>query len=225
MRRVPFHLVSEERVAAMGLEAWQQIRSDVPPTRNRDMQGALDAAAARPLRAAGEDPAAWEFVVFASPEVNAFALPGGRIGVYEGMFDIFANPDQLAAVVGHEIGHLQADHGRERITAQIARDAGIRIVTYLLNLGEVEFAAEIGAALGMGTEFGLILPFSRSQELEADRLGLVMMDAAGFQPEEAVELWRRMDRVGGPRSPSFLATHPAPADRIEAIEAMLPGLS
>jgi hypothetical protein len=144
----PLHLVSEKRFAAMGFEAWQQICSEMPPTRDRDLKGALDAVAAKLLPVVGEDPAAWEVRVFASPEVNSFALPGGKIGVYEGMFELFANPHELAAVVGQDIGHLQAEHGRERITAEIARDAGTRIVTFLLNLGEVEFATEIGAALG-----------------------------------------------------------------------------
>jgi predicted Zn-dependent protease len=221
---IPIPLVSEGTAAAMGLEAWEDLRREVPVTRDPDLQAALGAAAARLLAAAGEDASAWEAVVFASPEANAFALPGNKIGVYEGMFRVAATPDQLAAVVGHEIGHLQADHGRERITAQIARNAGLRIVSFLLNIAEVEFAAEIGAALGLGTEYGLLLPFSRAQELEADKLGLVIMNEAGYAPAQAVELWRRMEAAGGDRQPAFLATHPAPADRIEAIEAMLPEL-
>lgn len=218
-------LVSEETASAMGLEAWEALRSEVPVSRDPDLQKALDMASARLLAAAGEDPAGWETAVFASPEANAFALPGKKIGVYEGMFSVAATPDQLAAVVGHEIGHLQADHGRERITAQIARNAGLRIVSLLLNLAQVEYAAEIGAALGLGAEYGLILPFSRSQELEADRLGLTIMAEAGYAPHEAVDLWRRMEAAGGNRLPPFLATHPAPAERIEAIKAMLPSLA
>jgi predicted Zn-dependent protease len=218
----PVQLVSDETVAAMGLEAWDALRSEIPPTSDRDLQAALDAAAARLLPAAGEAPADWEAVVFASAEINAFALPGNKIGVFEGMFRVFGNADQLAAVVGHEIGHLQAEHGQERITAQITKDWGLRVVALLLRLGDVEYAADIAAALGLGVEYGLLLPYSRRQELEADRLGLFIMADAGFDPAEAVALWRRMDAATDNRLPAFLATHPAPAERIEAIEAMLP---
>jgi predicted Zn-dependent protease len=221
-RLLPFDLVSDAQVEAMGIEAWQEMRASAPPSASRGLQAALDATAARLLRAAGEDPAAWEAVVFAGPEVNAFALPGNKIGVFEGMFGIIESPDQLAAVVGHEIGHLGAEHSQERMTAQITKDLGLRFITLLLHLGEVEFAADIAAALGMGAEFGLVLPYSRRQELEADRLGLELMAAAGYDPAAAVTLWQRMEQANGAGLPGFLSTHPTPAARIEAIEAMLP---
>jgi predicted Zn-dependent protease len=219
---LPFDLVSDEQAGAMGLQAWQEIVATTPPTRDPRLQAALDAVAAQLLVAAGERPEDWEAVVFASPEVNAFALPGNRIGVFEGMFGVVENPDQLAAIVGHEIGHVVAEHGQERMSAEIARHLGIRLIALLLRLGEVQYAEDIAAALGLGAHYGLLLPYSRRHELEADRLGVELMAAAGFDPAEAVEVWRNMEAAGAPGLPGFLSTHPTPADRIEALEAMLP---
>ena len=161
-------------------------------------------------------------MVFASPEINAFALPGNRTGVFEGMFAIIDSPDQLAAVVGHEIGHVGEEHSQERMTAQITKDLGLRLITLLLHLGEVEDAADIAAALGLGAEYGLVLPYSRHQELEADHLGLELMGRRRFRPGGG---GRALAAHGGgawPGRAGFLSTHPTEEDRIEAIEAMFP---
>lgn len=221
---LPFRLVSASAVEEMGVESWETLRTQVAPTSRPELQAALDEVTANLLATAGEAPGDWEAVVFASPDINAFALPGNRIGVFEGMFGVVGTPDQLAAVVGHEIGHLQALHGEERVNAQVIRDLGLRFVALLLQFAEIEYSADIAAALGLGVEYGLVRPYSRGQELEADRLGLELMAAAGFDPAEAAELWRRMDAASGRQLPGFLATHPAPEARIEAIEAMLPEL-
>jgi predicted Zn-dependent protease len=221
-RLLPFDLVSDSQVDAMGLLAWEQLLSERPPSDEPALQRELDRIAARLLQAAGARPEAWEAVVFEGPEVNAFALPGNKIGVFEGMFDLAASPDQLAAVVGHEIGHLAAEHSKERMTAQVVKDLGLRVVYLLLRLGDVQYAGDIAAALGLGAEYGLVLPYSRGHELEADRLGLELMAEAGYDPAAAVELWRRMEAVSGDGPPGFLSTHPTPASRIEALEDMLP---
>jgi predicted Zn-dependent protease len=215
-------LVSDETVEAMGLEAWTEMSTQMQRTADTHLQGVLDAVAERMIRAAGERPGDWEVVVFARPDINAFALPGRKIGVFEGMFSVTESPDQLAAIVGHEIGHLQAEHAQERMSAQVAQGWFMRIVSLLLNIGEVEYAAEIAAALGLGMQYGVLMPYSRRQELEADRLGLVSMAKAGYAPGEAVVLWQRMEAAMSGRPPEFLATHPAPASRIREIEAYLP---
>lgn len=217
----PPSLVSDEKVESMGLEAWERIRSDVPPSRASRLQTVLTRVSRRLLAAADEEEQAWEALVFASPEINAFVLPGRKIGVFEGMFEVMESEDQLAAVVGHEIGHLEANHAQERISAEIAANAGLRIISRLLNLGEVEYADEFAAALGLGAQVGLLLPYSRSHELEADAYGLRMMAAAGFAPHAALDLWRRMEVATQKRGPAFLATHPSPATRIEAMEQIL----
>ncbi|MBJ3761374.1 M48 family metallopeptidase [Maribius pontilimi] len=217
----PPDLVSDEQVEAMGLQAWEELRAQTAPSRNRDYQGALDQVSRRLLSAQGASLDNWEILVFASDQINAFALPGGKIGVYEGMFDVFANEDQLAAIVGHEIGHLGAEHAQKRMSAQVAKNAGIRLLAWILNVGDVQYANEIAAALGLGVEVGLLLPYSRDQELEADALGLQTMAAANYDPREAVSLWQRMQAAQGARGPEFLATHPAPDSRIRQIEDIL----
>ncbi|SDY30809.1 M48 family metallopeptidase [Citreimonas salinaria] len=214
-------LVSDEEVRQMGLRAWSEIRGATALSGDTDARQAAQQVGARLLAAAGEDPAHWEIAVFAGPEINAFALPGNKIGLYEGMFGVFENADQLAAVVGHEIGHLQAEHSQERLSAAVAKDQGLAFLRWLLRMGEVEFADAIAAAMGVGLEFGVVLPYSRRQELEADRLGVLMMDEAGFDAREAVGLWQAMDSASQGRPPEFLATHPAPAARIAEIEQIL----
>jgi predicted Zn-dependent protease len=171
--------------------------------------------------AADQEPKRWEVQVFADPGVNAFVLPGRKIGVLEGMVRTARGDGELAAVIGHEIGHLQAEHSRERLTAEFARSWVQRAVQFVLHLGDVPYAAEIAGLLGVGVEFGVLRPYSRNQELEADRLGLFTMAKAGYDPREAVTLWRRMERMGG-GGPALLSTHPAPAARIQAIEAIIP---
>jgi predicted Zn-dependent protease len=193
----------------------------MPPSREAEARRQVEAIARRLLIAAGEDPSRWEVSVFAQPDANAFVLPGRKIGVLEGMIQLAGSEGELAAVIGHEIGHLEAEHARERVSAETLRHWGLQLIAFLLDINEVAFAREIAALLGVGVEFGLVRPYGRAQELEADRLGLFMMAKAGYDPREAVDLWQRMDRIGG-RGPAILSTHPAPQDRIEALEALLP---
>lgn len=215
------YLVSQESIEQMGLETWARLVERMPASRDADAQAQVAGIAERLLSAAGQRPERWEIRVFAQPDANAFVLPGRKIGVLEGMVEVAEGPGELAAVIGHEIGHLEADHARERLTADIARQWGLRLIAFLLEVNEVAFAQEIAAALGIGAEFGLVRPYGRAQELEADRLGLFMMAEAGFDPHDAVKLWRRMDRLGG-GGPALLSTHPAPEDRIEALQALIP---
>ena len=215
------NLISEAEAAEMGEAAWAQIQSETPASRNNQYRQTLGRVSERLISAADLTGQNWEIQVFASPQVNAFALPGGKIGVFEGMFEVVGSEDQLAAIVGHEIGHLEAQHPQERMSAQMATDTGLSILAFFLNLGGIEYSREIAAALGLGVQYGLLLPFNRDQELEADALGLRLMDSASYDPREAVDLWRRMEAAGGSRGPEFLATHPAPQSRIREIEEIL----
>jgi predicted Zn-dependent protease len=219
-RIAPF-LVSHETVEHLGIETWSRLRQQMPALRDPVAQRRVAEIATRLLRAAGEAPSRWEVQVFAQPEVNAFVLPGRKIGVLEGMLRVARSEGELAAVIGHEIGHLQAEHSRERVSAETLKHWGLQLISLLLQINEVEFGREIAALLGVGVEFGLVRPYGRAQELEADRLGLFTMARAGYDPREAAELWRRMDQRGG-GVPAILSTHPAPRDRIEAIEALIP---
>lgn len=214
-------LVSEEEVQQLGLKSWQQIRSETPVSKNATYQRALQQVGTNILGAVGENPGQWEMVVFQGKEANAFALPGNKIGVYEGMFAIAENVDQLAAVVGHEIGHNQAQHARERLSSAQATSMGQQLLGAALQIGNIGYANELAGLLGAGIQYGLILPYSRNQELEADSIGLLNMARAGYDPRASVQLWQNM-QAAGQRAPEFLSTHPAPDSRIAALEAKMP---
>ncbi|EKV31570.1 Zn-dependent protease with chaperone function [Caenispirillum salinarum AK4] len=218
----PIDLVSDETVREMGLVSWRQLKEQTPLSDQARLHQVLDTIGTRMLRAMGEDPQAWELQVFQGDAVNAFALPGNKIGVFEGMMRFAQTEAQLAAVVGHEIGHHLAEHAQERMNAAVAKDFGLEAVEFFLDIGDVAYAREIAAVLGLGVEVGLTLPYTREHELEADRLGLRLMTDAGYDPRAAVQLWRRMAGQGGGQ-PAFLSTHPAPADRAERLEEIIRG--
>lgn len=163
----------------------------------------------------------WDVTVFDSDQVNAFALPGGKIGVYTGLIDVAETPDQLAAVIGHEIGHVIAQHSNERMSNQFAAGLGLQLGGMLIGQEmDSDQAALIMGVLGVGVQLGYILPYSRIHESESDELGMRYMAAAGYDPREAAELWRNMAKQGGPTPPEFLSTHPSPQTRIDALEQL-----
>lgn len=217
--RLPL-LVSEAEAAEMGRRAWADIRAKTPASGDAAARETVARITTRLLAAAGRNPREWEVGIFAGDTVNAFALPGNKIGVYEGMIRLAGSEGELAAVIGHEIGHVEADHSRERMSAQKAGTGAMRIVAWLLNLGEIEYAEEIAGALGVGIEFGILRPYGRDQETEADLLGVAAMAQAGYDPRDSIALWTRMAERGG-RGLEFLSTHPSPRSRIEALEAAI----
>ncbi|EMY61299.1 M48 family metallopeptidase [Leptospira terpstrae] len=157
----------------------------------------------------------WEVVVFKDNTPNAFALPGGKIGVHTGMFPIAKNKDQLAAVIGHEIGHVIARHGNERVSQNQLAGGSVKL---LENLGK----PMVAGALGMGAKFGILLPFSREHESEADLIGLELMAKSGFDPRQSVELWKNMSALGGNKPNELLSTHPSDATRMKHLNAAMP---
>lgn len=215
-------LVPRETVVDLGIETWRRLRQQMRPAGDPALSRRVEGIALRVLEAAGEDPGRWELAVFADPQINAFVLPGNKIGVLEGMVRFAGSDAELAAVIGHEIGHLEADHPQERMAAEVVQQWALRMVSFLLEVNEVAFAQEIAGLLGVGAEFGLVRPYGRRQELEADRLGVFMMARAGYDPREAAMLWQRMDERGGSGLPAMLSTHPAPATRIEEILELVP---
>lgn len=216
------NLVPEQQVQQMGLQTWQQIRQQEPVSPNGAYQRTAERISNRVLQAAGRDPSQWEVVVFQGEQANAFALPGGKIGVYEGMIELAANEAQLAAVIAHEIAHNEENHAAERVNSQMATQLGVDLAGAALGQTVGGGGAQIAALLGAGAQYGLLLPYSRNQELEADRQGLVYMARAGYDPREAVELWRRMEAQGGARPPVFASTHPAEGQRIEQLQQLMP---
>ncbi|WP_239480486.1 M48 family metallopeptidase [Parashewanella hymeniacidonis] len=157
----------------------------------------------------------WEVVVFDSKQVNAFALPGGKIGVYTGLLNVAKNQDQLAAVIGHEVGHVIAEHGNERMSNSALVGVGLQVADTALKSQDVKQSKVIMSALGVGSQVAVTLPFSRIQETEADQIGLELMAKAGFNPKQSVELWKNMQKASNGEKPfELLSTHPAPQTRI-----------
>ena len=162
----------------------------------------------------------WEVVVFNDDQVNAFALPGGKIGVYTGLLNVAKNQHQLAAVIGHEIGHVIAQHGNERMSQSTLIEMGSQAVNQILAANEVPYNQAIMSGLGLGLQVGVQLPFSRAHESEADIIGLQLMALAGFDPRQSVDLWQNMEAAsGGERPAEILSTHPAPQTRIDNLQA------
>lgn len=161
----------------------------------------------------------WEVVVFEDKQVNAFALPGGKIGVYTGLLDVAENQHQLAAVIGHEVGHVIAEHGNERMSNTALIGMGMEVTNQLLKNNEIASSNTIMAAIGLGVQVGVQLPFSRAHESESDLIGLSLMAKAGFDPQGSVDLWKNMEKAsGGKRQPEFMSTHPSPQSRIDLLE-------
>jgi predicted Zn-dependent protease len=217
-------LVPPDTEAELGRQAFRQIMSETPVAQDPRLHEYVNRIGQSIVQASASPYPDWQFVVFEGDQANAFALPGGRVGVFTGMLEVATNRDQLATVLGHEIGHVNAGHGAERMTTEHFLALGLRLAATLLALGDAQIPPELLVALGASAaEFGIVRPFSRLQELEADALGLDYMAKAGFEPTEAIAFWRRMQQLdgnGGP--PHFLATHPSDAHRIEELLERLP---
>ncbi|MEW5895196.1 MAG: M48 family metallopeptidase [Candidatus Omnitrophota bacterium] len=165
----------------------------------------------------------WEFVLIDEPDnINAFAMPGGKIGAYSGIFKVAQSEEDLAAVIAHEVAHVIANHGGERMSQYLLVSLGGLSLDLALQKKEVETRKWWLVAYGLGSTVGYVLPYSRLQEREADRIGLILMAMAGYNPEAAIGLWERMNEQSKSRIPAFLSTHPAPQARIAEIRARIP---
>jgi predicted Zn-dependent protease len=202
----------------MGSQAFAQMQQKQPTTDDPALTGYVQCLAENVIDANQDrlETKNWDVKVFASDQVNAFALPGGHIGMYRGMVEFAENAPQLAAVMAHEVAHVYADHSNARVSQQLMAQGVLGAVSALSEMEGTTRKLVLGA-LGVGYQVGVQLPHSRDQEAEADALGLDMMARAGFDPRGAVELWRRMSQRGGERPPEMLSTHPHPESRVEAL--------
>lgn len=163
----------------------------------------------------------WEFNLVKNNEVNAFCLPGGKIVVYEGLFQVASNEAELAVVLGHEIGHAVAKHSNERMSQQILTQYGAAILQQALSQKSAAVQTVAVNVFGLGAQMGVMLPYSRKHEYEADYMGIVFMELAGYDSQSAVDFWTKMS-AGGSKASDFLSTHPSDSKRIAQIKARMP---
>lgn len=211
-------LMPESQMTQMGLQAFENIKKQTPVDAGTTTSRYVNCVAQAITREVGGN---WEIVVFKDDSANAFALPGRKIGVNSGLLKVAKNQDQLATVIGHEVAHVLSHHSNERVSQQFAVEQGLGLINALSN-PQTGTGRTLMGMLGVGAQYGILMPYSRLQESEADRLGLELMARAGFNPAESINLWKNMSAAGGPQPPEFLSTHPAHGTRISGLRAILP---
>ncbi|MBP9673879.1 MAG: M48 family metallopeptidase [Bacteriovoracaceae bacterium] len=215
-------LTSEKDEVSMGEQAFQEILKKEKKSTNAAQVAQIDQIAKRLVAVAGRPDYKWEMVTLENPAPNAFCLPGGKMATYTGILKYAENESALAAVVGHEIGHALARHGGQRISQNILL-TGALVGAGATALSQNKNKDMIMAGLGVVATTAIVLPFSRSNESEADEIGLVLMARAGYDPREAPLFWDRMGKAGGGKAPpEFLSTHPASSTRKKHLEELLP---
>lgn len=214
-------IVDPGALNASGEQAWAQTLKTEKVSTDAAGRARVQRVGARIVQAAGLSQRSWEYVLFDNDQANAFVLPGGKIGVNTGLLKIAQNDDQLAAVLGHEVGHTTANHAAERYSQTALTQLALAGAQGAAKGFSPELANGVAAYGGVGAQLGLLLPFSRQHELEADRLGLRYMAAAGYRPSEAVTLWRNMASSRSGATVEVLSTHPSDATRIAQLEQMI----
>lgn len=223
--RTARHGLNPKQEQSLGLQSYQQVLSESTTIDSGPNYELVKRVADRLAAATG--PAAktfdWRVSLVDSPEINAFCLPGGKIVVYTGILPAAKSEAGLATVMGHEMAHATLRHGSERILQQQATQTLLTGVQYSLGDMTYEQQRAVMGALGAGAKYGVLLPFSRSHESEADKVGLSYMARAGYDPHEAITFWERMSHAtGGGKPPEFMSTHPSDATRIEQLKELLP---
>jgi predicted Zn-dependent protease len=221
--RTQFNVMSAEQEMELGFSSFEQLKSDTPISRDPDINAMVQRVGQRIAAVANLPGANWEFVVFDSPEANAFCLPGGKVGVFTGILPITKDEAGLATVIGHEVAHAVARHGGERMSQALALQLGGQVLGAVTATTQWQGVAV--NAYGLGAQLGVALPHNRKQEAEADYIGLLYMARAGYDPVNAVAFWTRFaehNRQQGGGAPWFLRTHPLDDERIREIVRTLP---
>ncbi len=220
-RRSQLILISPEEENKLGARAFQQVLGKSHLDGRAQVNGPVEAVGQRLARVAERPDFSWRFVAIDDPkQQNAFCLPGGKVAVYTGIFPLAESTNGLAVVLGHEIAHALARHGAERMSQGLVAQAGGSLLGAWLGGGPGPNT--ILAAYGLGAQLGVLLPYSRTQESEADHIGLLLMARAGYDPRGALAFWQRMERAAGGAPPEFLSTHPSHGTREQQIQAWLP---
>jgi predicted Zn-dependent protease len=216
-------LYSDAELNHMGVTSFEQMKKDIPISEDKATNDFVlcvaEAITANVPESAHQGD--WEVGVFDSEQVNAFALPGGKIGVYTGILNVTENQDQLAAIMGHEVGHVLEHHSNERLSANKLSNVGLAVAAIALGASEVENKGLWVAGLGIGVQYGVIMPYSRSHESEADIVGQDLMAHSGFSPAASVQLWKNMSKLSKEAPPEFMSTHPSNETRIKQLNGHL----
>ncbi|SEL83724.1 Peptidase family M48 [Colwellia chukchiensis] len=216
-------MMSESELSVMGSTSFEEMKANEKisqsPALNQYVQCVASAITSQVPKSAHDG--TWEVVVFDSEQVNAFALPGGKIGVYAGILAVAEDQNQLAAIIGHEVAHVIEGHSNERLSSNQVSQMGLSLVNVLLESQNIESRNMVMAGLGLGVQYGVLMPYGRSHESEADIVGQDLMARAGFDPEASITLWRNMAKVSKSSPPEFMSTHPSNETRIKQLTAHL----
>lgn len=215
---------SDDQLVEMSAQAWAETKAQTPISKDAKANARMQSIGPRIANVANIPNAQWEFVVFDSKEKNAFVLPGGKVGFYKGLIDFADNDDQIAAVLGHEVGHVKARHaarriGQESATSLILQGGGA-LLGSTVQMSD-EMLKGVMAAAGAGAQVGVLLPFSRDNESEADLLGVDYMHQAGFDVKQSVRLWEKMAAASQSGGQEWMSTHPDPSRRARDLKVYI----
>lgn len=225
--RTALQFIPEGYLSEMSETSFREIKTQVKRSRSRSLNARVQRVGERIVRSAierGADlppPEEWEFVVFDDDQENAFAMPGGKVGFYTGILKLMNTDDDIAIVMGHEVAHVVAGHGNERLSTSLAITGVGLYLNYKLDEKDDKNKALFMQAFGLGAQLGQ-LSFSRGHESEADHMGLIYAANAGYDPRAAIPFWKRMASGGGSNVPEFLSTHPSGETRIIELERLMP---
>jgi predicted Zn-dependent protease len=209
----------DAQIDQMGLQAFDNLKKQKPVSTNSQYNQLASCIATAITKETGGN---WEVVVFEDQSPNAFALPGNKIGVHTGMLALVGNSDQLAAVIGHEVGHVLARHSNERASQELAVSSGMGVIQ-AVSAPQTALGQTALGLLGIGAQYGILMPYSRVHESEADVIGMDLMAKAGFDPKQSIVLWQKMEQASQGQQPiEFMSTHPSHATRIQDLEKHIP---
>jgi len=216
-------LYSNSELSKMGATSFEEMKEQIKisqdPATIQFVQCVADSITVNVPQSAHKG--AWEVVVFDSPQINAFALPGGKIGVYTGILNVTENQHQLAAIMGHEVGHVIEHHSNERLSSNQVAQGSLALAGAALAIQQNENQALWMAGLGLGVQYGVLMPYGRTHESEADIVGQDLMAKSGFEPSASIKLWQNMAKNATSAQPEFLSTHPSNQSRINDLSKHL----
>lgn len=219
-------LFDDDKMDAMGVSAFASLKKEGKVSRDRNVNRYVTCVATAIVKVVPKEASPangrWEVLVFEDPTPNAFALPGGKIGVHTGMLEVATTPGQLAAVLGHEVAHVLLRHGNERMSQAVLADSALSAASVAAGAASPQYQDLVVGGLGVGAQYGVLLPFSRKHESEADEVGQIFMAKAGFAPSDAIKLWQNMAKMGGQAPAQWQSTHPSDATRIQRLKDNLP---